>query len=105
MLFYEKLWSHFEYSWTGKLDDLYIKSKAPIISAIEEGVKIFDKLKRTCLRTDWSRTSIGFWLMQKHCGCKKQSLGVVLMADILLWLALSSLSLLSAIILLEKERR
>ena len=33
------------------------------------GVHIFDKSKPTCLATDWSKTSIGFWLFQKHCSC------------------------------------
>ena len=32
-------------------------------------------LKRTCLRTDWSKTGIGFWLLQKHCSCTNQSPG------------------------------
>ena len=41
-----------------------------IISEIEEGVRIFDKTKPTCLATDWSKTSVGFWLLQKHCQCQ-----------------------------------
>lgn len=40
-----------------------------IISEIEEGVRIFDKSKPTCLATDWSKSGIGFWLFQKHCQC------------------------------------
>ena len=32
-------------------------------------------MKRTCLRTDWSKTGIGFWLLQKHCECKTLSPG------------------------------
>ena len=63
------------FEWTDELNELFIKSKALIISAIEEGVKIFDMFKRTCLRTDWSKTGIGFWLMQKHCSCTNQSPG------------------------------
>ena len=40
-----------------------------IISEIEEGVRIFDKSKPTCLATDWSKSGIGFWLFQKHSQC------------------------------------
>jgi len=25
--------------------------------------------------TDWSKTGIGFWLLQKHCGCPRSSPG------------------------------
>ena len=32
-------------------------------------VRIFDKSKPTCIATDWSKTRIGFWLLQKHCDC------------------------------------
>ena len=35
------------------------------------GVQIFDPGKPTCLATDWSKTGIGFWLLQKHCTCHK----------------------------------
>ena len=38
-----------------------------IVSEIEEGVRIFDKSKPTCLATDWSKTGLGYWLFQKHC--------------------------------------
>ena len=34
---------------------------------IEEGVRIFEKSKPTCLAAD--KTGIGFWLFQKHCHC------------------------------------
>ena len=36
---------------------------------MEDGVRIFDPSKPTCLATDWSKTGIGFWLFQKHCHC------------------------------------
>ena len=47
-------------------------SKAAILREIEEGVKIFDPSKPTCLATDWSKNGIGFWLFQKHCICPGQ---------------------------------
>ena len=34
-------------------------------------IQIFDPSKPTCLATDWSKTGIGFWLLQKHCKCHK----------------------------------
>ena len=57
------------FSWNSKLKELFEESKQIIVREIEEGVKIFDKNKPTCLATDWSKTGIGFWLFQKHCTC------------------------------------
>ena len=51
------------------LDQLFAESKTINTTEIANGVKIFDKTKLTCLATDWSRDSIGFWLFQKHCSC------------------------------------
>ena len=31
---------------------------------------IFDKKKPTCLATDWSKSGIGYCLLQKHCRCR-----------------------------------
>ncbi len=56
--------------WSSELDELFEESKQAIIREIEEGVRIFDKSKPTCLATDWSKTGIGFWLFQKHCSCE-----------------------------------
>ena len=55
--------------WNDELDNLFEESKSVIVSEIEEGVRIFDKQKPTCLATDWSKDGIGFWLFQKHCTC------------------------------------
>ena len=57
------------FHWDDTLNSLFNESKAAIISEIEEGVRIFDKSKPTCLATDWSKNGIGFWLFQKHCNC------------------------------------
>ncbi|CAC5405037.1 unnamed protein product [Mytilus coruscus] len=53
--------------WDEHINRLFEESKSAIISKIEEGIRIFDKSKPTCLATDWSKTGIGFWLFQKHC--------------------------------------
>ena len=53
------------FCWDEHLNRLFEESKATIISEIDEGVRIFDKNKPTCLATDWSKSGIGFWLFQK----------------------------------------
>lgn len=55
--------------WSPELDDIFRESKDAIVAEIERGVRIFDKTKPTCIATDWSKEGIGFWLLQKHCGC------------------------------------
>ena len=62
------------FHWNENLDELLAESKQVIVSEIEEGVRIFDKSKPTCLATDWSKVGIGFWLFQKHCSCPKTEL-------------------------------
>ena len=57
------------FCWDDNLDRLFEESKTVITTEIANGVKIFDKIKLTCLATDWSRDGIGFWLFQKHCLC------------------------------------
>ena len=58
-----------QFYWNAELDALFNQSKQVIIDEIEEGVKIFDKTRATCLATDWSKEGIGYWLFQKHCSC------------------------------------
>ncbi len=57
------------FHWDDHLNNLFEESKLVIVKEIAEGVRIFDKTKPTCLATDWSKTGIGFWLLQKHCEC------------------------------------
>ena len=59
------------FSWSPELQSLFEESKAAVVQEIEEGVRIFDKSRSTCLATDWSKEGIGFWLFQKHCTCEK----------------------------------
>ena len=56
--------------WDDELQQIFEVSKREIIKEIEDGVRIFDKSKPTCLATDWSKMGIGFWLFQKHCSCE-----------------------------------
>ena len=64
-----------KFEWTKELDDVFNKSKSRIVDAIKEGVQIFDITRRTCLRTDWSKTGIGYWLLQRYCTCENRSPG------------------------------
>ena len=63
------------FEWNAELDSAFTKSRDCIIAAIREGVQIFDVTRRTCLRTDWSKNGIGYFLSQKHCLCKSESFG------------------------------
>ena len=55
------------FDWTPELSQLFKKSKHKIIEAVEKGIKTFDMNRQTCLATDWSRTGMGFALLQRHC--------------------------------------
>ncbi|KAL9972701.1 hypothetical protein ACROYT_G019061 [Oculina patagonica] len=58
-----------KFSWSPQLEEAFQLSKEAILSAIRQGVEIFDMQKRTCLRPDWSRRGIGYFLLQQHCSC------------------------------------
>ena len=59
-----------KFYWDGELDRAFQESKHAIIDAIREGVEIFVvKRKTAALRCDWSKSGIGFYLLQKHCQC------------------------------------
>ena len=68
-LFKPFLSPRYKFFWTEVLDKAFIESKKHIIDAIKEGVEIFDTNKPTCLRPDWSKKGIGYFLLQKHCNC------------------------------------
>ena len=58
-----------KFSWSPELEAAFQASKAAIIAAIRQGVEIFDIQRRTCLRPDWSKRGIGYFLLQQHCSC------------------------------------
>ena len=64
-----------QFKWDEGLDRAFQQSKEIIIDAIKEGVIIFDLNRPTCLRPDWSKTGIGFFLSQKHCTCAQPDPG------------------------------
>ena len=59
-----------EFLWTQELQDNFDKSKNKIVKAVENGVKIYDPNKVTALCADWSKTGMGFMLVQKNCMCE-----------------------------------
>ncbi|KAK3875649.1 hypothetical protein Pcinc_019503 [Petrolisthes cinctipes] len=63
------------FKWDSELEEAFQRSKKAIVDEIEAGVEIFDPSKRTCLNPDWSRTGVGYWLRQKHCGCNSNTPG------------------------------
>ena len=58
-----------EFKWSQELQDAFDLSKAEIVRAASEGVKTFDPARHTCISTDWSKTGLGFCLLQKWCQC------------------------------------
>ena len=58
-----------KFYWDAPLNEVFEQSKKRIIELIKEGVRSFEKDKPTCLSTDWSKSGIGYTLMQKHCKC------------------------------------
>ena len=57
------------FAWSDELQSCFEASKTAIIDAIKKGVTIYDLGKRTCLRPDWSKQGVGYYLSQKHCDC------------------------------------
>ena len=62
------------FTWTPELQQAFDASKTEITCRIQEGVRIFDKHRPTCLATDWSKDGIGYWLFQKHCQCPSREI-------------------------------
>ena len=60
------------FEWNSSLDAAFQSSKAAIVDAIKTGVEIFDLQRPTCLRTDWLKQGIGYFLLQKHCPCSSR---------------------------------
>lgn len=55
-----------QFKWDEELDRIFQQSKEIIIDAIKAGVIIFDLNRPTCLRKDWSKTGISFFLSHKQ---------------------------------------
>ena len=55
--------------WPVDMESVFLASNSSIIEAIRYGVEMFDLRRWTCLRPDWSKNGIGYFLSQKHCDC------------------------------------
>ena len=62
------------FSWTNDHQEAFEASKRLIIDQIQTGVKIFNKDRTTCIATDWSKSSISYWMFQRHCSCPQHEL-------------------------------
>ena len=58
-----------KFLWSPELESTFQASKEAIIKAIRQGVEIFDIQRHTCLRPDWSKRGISYFLLQQHCSC------------------------------------
>eukprot|EP00794_Sanderia_malayensis_P020930 gene20930-22984_t len=70
---FRKLLSSKTFYWDEQIEKIFVKSKAEIIKLVQDGVKTFVREQPTCLITDWSKTGIGFHLIQNHCNCPQPS--------------------------------
>ena len=59
-----------KFEWSDDIDAAFERSKELIVNEIKRGVEIFDPGRATCLRPDWSKQGIGYFLLQKHCECE-----------------------------------
>ena len=60
---------HSTFVWTDELKVLFNKCKSRIIDQVKEGVTHFDLNRKTCLQTDFSKSGLGYLLLQKYCPC------------------------------------
>lgn len=58
-----------KFQWNDELQSAFDEYKLAIIEAIKEGIEIFEPDRFTAMRTDYSETGLGYYLMQKHCEC------------------------------------
>ena len=58
--------------WSAELDKAFTEAKVAMTTAMEEGVRIYDKELPTAVSSDWSRMGIGQLLSQKHCKCESE---------------------------------
>ena len=59
------------FSWSDTLDEKFKLAKEEIIAKVSEGIRHFEVERPTCVATDFSKSGVGFFLMQKWCECKQ----------------------------------
>ena len=58
-----------KFYWDETLENIFINSKEKLIQLVKDGIKVFDPKRRTCLQCDWSKTGLGYLILQKYCDC------------------------------------
>ena len=58
-----------DFIWTDEMDEAFESAKAEIVAQVKDGVKVYEMGKTTALVSDWSKTGLGYALLQKHCFC------------------------------------
>ena len=61
-----------KFEWSDDLETAFKAAKQEIMRQIHAGVKMFDINRTTCIATDWSKTGIGAYLLQKYCSCNSK---------------------------------
>ena len=59
--------------WDDELQKIFQETKLRLCNLITEGLTFFDVKRKTAVVTDWSKTGIGFVILQKHCKCEDKS--------------------------------
>ena len=62
--------SKLPFHWSETLESAFQASKLEIIRQCEKGVRSFTLDAPTILATDWSKSAVGCWLVQKFCSCQ-----------------------------------
>ena len=57
--------------WDQNLQTIFTRTKEVICNMAENGLAYFDRSRPTAVVTDWSRTGIGFAILQQHCACAR----------------------------------
>ena len=58
--------------WDQNLQRIFIQTTEAICKMAAEGLAYFDQSRPTAVVTDWSRTGIGFVILQQHCTCTSE---------------------------------
>ena len=58
-----------QFIWSPDLQQSFDAAKEEIVKAVQDGVQHFEVDRHTCLATDWCKSGIGFFLLQKWCDC------------------------------------
>ena len=67
--FRELVKPNMKFVWNETLDNLFHKTNQLLIEKCTAGIRAFELNRRTCLQTDWSKSGVGYLLLQQHCSC------------------------------------